>query len=325
MIKSLNRGLPVPTGASEEVQSTVLATPLPDVTAWKKNFPQNETEWAAVISELDSLEKGFIKGHLNDLPVSIERNEIGGVGVFHVTPADVDPCHEKHLFVHVHGGAHVSGAGGSGLSEALLIADRARIRVLSVDYRMPPEHPFPAGLNDIVAVYQHFLADWSSTSIAFGGSSSGGNLAMAAIHKLKHSDIELPGALFAGTPWTDLSKTGDSYFVNEGLDRSLVAYEGILGSAAHLYAGDQEITNPLISPIYGDFAGFPPTLLVTGTRDLFLSCTVRAHTKLRASGVVADLLVFEGQSHGDYGLLIDSPESQLFYAELGAFLKQYLN
>ena len=78
-------------------------------------------------------------------------------------------------------------------------------------------------------------------------------------------------------------------------------------------------------PIYGNFAGFPPTLLVTGTRDLFLSCTVRAHSQLRLSGVAADLHVFEGQSHGDYGLLVDSPESQHFYAELSGFLKRHLS
>ena len=125
-------------------------------------------------------------------------------------------------------------------------------------------------------------------------------------------------------PWTDLTKTGDSYYTNEGVDRLLVTYDGLLEGAARLYAGDHDLKDPLISPIYGDFHGFPPTFLVTGTRDLFLSCTVRAHTALRAAGAVADILVFEGVSHGDYATEADSPESKQTYAELNAFLLQHL-
>jgi monoterpene epsilon-lactone hydrolase len=88
----------------------------------------------------------------------------------------------------------------------------------------------------------------------------------------------LPGALFAGTPEADLTKTGDSYFINTGVDYVLVTYEGILEGAAKLYAGDHELTDPLISPVYGDFKDFPPTYLVSGTRDMFLSNTVRVST-----------------------------------------------
>jgi monoterpene epsilon-lactone hydrolase len=97
--------------------------------------------------------------------------------------------------------------------------------------------------------------------------------------------IPVPGALFAGTPEADLSKTGDSYFINTGVDYVLVSYEGILEGAAKLYAGDHELTDPLISPVYGDFKGY----LVSGTRDMFLSNTVRVHRKLRTAGVVAYL------------------------------------
>ena len=101
----------------------------------------------------------------------------------------------------------------------------------------------------------------------------------------------------AGTPWSDLTKTGDSYFTNEFVDNVLGSYDGDLEAAAKLYAGTHELKEPLLSPIYGDLSGFPPTVLLSGTRDLFLSNTVRVHQKLLQSGVHADLLVFEGQSH----------------------------
>ena len=91
-----------------------------------------------------------------------------------------------------------------------------------------------------------------------------------------------------------------------------------------MYAGDLDLKDPRVSPVYGDFAGFPPTFLVTGTRDLFLSNTVRTHIKLRQAGVVAEVLVYEGVSHGDYAALADSPESVHAYAELNAFLLQHL-
>ena len=160
--------------------------------------------------------------------------------------------------------------------------------------------------------------------MALGGTSAGSGLALAAVHKFIRLGLKVPGALYAGTPWADLTKTGDSYWINEGIDRNLVSYHGVLGESARLYAGDYDLKDPLLSPVYGNFQGFPPTYLVTGTRDLFLSNTARVHTKLRAAGVVADLAVYEGMAHGDYFLEPDLPESRQVYAELNAFLLQHL-
>ena len=149
-------------------------------------------------------------------------------------------------------------------------------------------------------------------------------MTLASTHMLIDLGIPVPGALFAGTPWADLTKTGDSYFTNEGVDYVLVTYDGLLAGAAKLYAGDHAMTDPLISPVYGDFKGFPPTYLVSGTRDMFLSNTVRVHRKLRTAGVVASLNVYEGFSHGEYLKTIDPPESEQVFAELSAFILEYL-
>ena len=113
--------------------------------------------------------------------------------------------------------------------------------------------------------------------------------------------------------------------MNDGVDRLLVTYDGLVEAAVRLYANGRDLKDPLVSPLYGDFHGFPPTLLVTGTRDLLLSATARAHIKLRQAGVVADILVYEGMSNGDYGVEAASPESLHAYAELNAFLLQHLN
>jgi monoterpene epsilon-lactone hydrolase len=160
--------------------------------------------------------------------------------------------------------------------------------------------------------------------VAFGGTSAGGGLALATTHRLKALDVALPGAIYAGTPWADLSKTGDTLFTNEGLDRVLVSYEGLLKRAAELYADGESLKDPLISPIYGDFDSFPPTIFVSGTRDMLLSDTVRTHQKIRAAGGVADLLVFEALSHAGYLRDLESPESRQTYDQISLFLKEHL-
>lgn len=104
----------------------------------------------------------------------------------------------------------------------------------------------------------------------------------------------LPSAVYAGTPWADLTKTGDTLNTNEGVDRILVTYQGFLEAAANLYAGNERLTHPSISPLYGNFDGFPPTFLISGTRDMFLSDTVRVNRKLRDAKVRTQLEVSKG-------------------------------
>ena len=121
-------------------------------------------------------------------------------------------------------------------------------------------------------------------------------MTLATVLKLKELKLKVPGALFVGTPNADLLFTGDSIITNEYVDNTLVTVEGMIRASAKVYAGEYELTNPLISPLYGDFSDFPPTYLVSGTRDLLLSDTVKVHRKLRDAGVETDLNIFEGDS-----------------------------
>jgi len=318
------RTLPSPAGASDVLCDSIANTPQPDPAVMQIE-PQSESEWLAVIAQLDEGKAETARDLSGQLSVSVKNDKIEGVKIYHVTPAEVDPRHKEHLFVYVHGGAFVLNAGEAGLPEAILIAQRAKMRVLSVDYRMPPRYPAPAGRDDVVTVYQYLLKQLPSRSIALGGSSGGGNLIMGMVQYLVELGVDVPGALYLGTPGADMSKTGDSYYMNDGVDRLLVTYDGLVEAAVRMYANGRDLKDPLVSPLYGDFHGFPPTLLVTGTRDLLLSATARTHIKLRQAGVVADILVYEGMSHGDYGVEAASPESLHAYAELNAFLLQHLN
>ena len=316
-----SRQVPAPVGASRELSSALAALPAPDVGESRQNLPVNADGWRA----LQAAPAQPSLAELSDqLGVSIQQEEIDGVRVYRVVPARVDPQHADHLFLHVHGGAYVLGGGDGSPSEAAIVASRVGIEALSVDYGMPPDHPFPAAVDDTVKVYRHLLDSRPAESIAIGGTSAGGGLALATVHKLIADGVDTPGAIYAGTPWADLSKSGDTLFTNEGVDRILVTYDGLLGAAARLYADGHDLKNPLLSPVYGGFAGFPPTYFVTGTRDMFLSDTARTHRKMRVAGVEAELNVYEGLSHAEYLLLPESPESKQAFEELGQFLRRHL-
>ncbi len=315
------RVVPAPAGASEELRAALAALPAPNVATSLAQAPRTEEQWLAIQS---ATANANLAQMADAYGLSIEKDTIEGVTVYRVTPDQVDPRHTGHLFLHVHGGAYVLNGGDNSATEAALVAARAGIPAISVDYRMPPKHPFPAAVEDVVTVYRHLLESRSAKSIAIGGTSTGGGLSLASVHKFRDLGLDLPGAIYAGTPWADLTKTGDSLFTNEGLDRVLVTYDGLLKGAAELYADGHDMKDPLISPVYGDFEGFPPTYLITGTRDIFLSDTARTHRKLRAAGVVADLHVYEGVAHADYLILVDSPESKDMFQEVGAFFKKHL-
>ena len=147
---------------------------------------------------------------------------------------------------------------------------------------------------------------------------------MARIHRLKQEGVAPPGALYAGTPWTDLTRTGDSDHLNEGAGSNLPTHDGMVAACARLRAAGRDLEDPLISPIHGDLSGFPPSYLVSGTGDLILGCVVRAHARLWAAGVEAEPRVFEGLSHSEHIFQHDTPESRQVHSGLSEFPRRHL-
>jgi epsilon-lactone hydrolase len=184
-----------------------------------------------------------------------------------------------------------------------------------VDYRMPPEYPFPAALDDAVSAYRDLLARYDPARIVVSGRSAGGNLAAALMLRAKVERLAMPAGLILLSPEVDLTESGDSFQTNRLID---VVLPGSLMASNRLYAGAADLSDPLLSPLFGDLAGFPPTLLQAGTRDLFLSNTVRLHRRLRDAGVAADLHVFEAMPHG--GFTGSTPEDEDLDREISRFL-----
>jgi len=179
-------------------------------------------------------------------------------------------------------------------------------------------------MDDAMAVWKAALTMADPRRMAIFGSSTGGGMTLAMILRAKQEGLPLPAAIAPGTPWSDLTETGDTYKTNEWLDSVLVSYHGFLGRAAQLYANGHDLKEPQLSPIYGDFTGFPPAILTSGTRDLFLSLTVLTHRKLRRAGVEAELQVFEGMSHAQYLFDPSAPETKEAFSEIARFFDKHL-
>lgn len=314
------RTLPIPTTVSPEIQSFVTGPP----PSFWNDHPQTAEEWKIRVNQIAQFTLQQLPDLRNKLQVSVEPIQLANVKGFLITPNQPLPENEKRILLHFHGGGYVLNPGEAGTDEAIMMAGFGRINVISIDYRMPPDFPFPAAMNDAVTAYRELLRHYPAENIGVFGTSTGGGMTLALMLRAQAENLPFPAAIVVGTPWTDLTKTGDSYFTHEGIDNVLVSYDGWLGDAAKLYANGHDLNDPYLSPIYGDIQGFPPTLLVTGTRDLFLSNTIRMHLKLREAGNVADLIVFEGLSHAQYLMNVDAPETKRYFNESQRFFNHYL-
>jgi epsilon-lactone hydrolase len=313
------RSLLVPDTVSPALR-TFIAAPYPP--GWNV-IPQSASAWRELAADSAAGAAADIAAIRHKLDVQVEAASIAGVRVFMVTPADLPPENRDRLLLHVHGGGYVLFPGEAGAGEAMLMAGYGRFKCVSVDYRMAPDFPFPAALDDAMAVWRALLTSNDPRKIAIFGSSAGGGLTLAMILRAQAEGLPLPAAIAPGTPWVDLSWQGDSVMANAFVDNALVSNSGWAGAAATLYAAGHDLHDPLISSIFGDFAGFPPAILTSGTRDLLLSDTVRTHRKHRQAGVEAVLQVFEGQSHAQF-LLPFVPETGEAFGEIARFLMSHL-
>ncbi|HMH19379.1 MAG TPA: alpha/beta hydrolase [Burkholderiales bacterium] len=314
------KSVPVPDTASPQVQKLIAAPLTP---TWNV-IPGTAEEWKAQINGVYVATMKGLPALRETLHVKVEPMTIDGVKAYMVTPEVIPPENRKRLLVHVHGGCFVSFPGESGTVEAVYMAGFGHFKVISVDYRMPPDHPYPAALDDAMTVWKAATKMAAPKNMAIFGSSAGGNLTLAMVLRAKQDKLPLPAAIAPGTPMSDLTGAGDSFQTNAMLDNVLVAYGANCDKRAALYTNGRDLKDPMLSPVYGDMHGFPPAILTTGTRDLLLSNTVRVHRKLRQAGVEATLQVFEGMSHAQYYRDVSAPETREAFEEIARFFDGHL-
>jgi epsilon-lactone hydrolase len=314
--REVARFIRVPTSISEQAQQ-FLGMDLFGGSG--QTAPQDADGWRAVIKETDELLVAVMGAQVEHLNSSVESRSVGGVPVFVITPEGVDHGDTGPIYLDIHGGSLIMGGGEACEVMGRRQAAQVQMQTWSVDYRMPPDHPYPAALDDVLAVYRGLLDVRAPDQIVVGGGSAGGNLAAALMLRARDEGLALPAAVILLTPEVDLTESGDSFQTNLGLD--CVLTQSLAPSIA-LYAGDHDLRHPYLSPLFGDLSSpFPPTFLQAGTRDLFLSNAVRMHRKLRAGGVDAQLHIFEAMPHGGF---FGAPEDDDLAAEVRRFLATHI-
>jgi acetyl esterase/lipase len=253
-------------------------------------------------------------------PNQLVEDKIAGVPVRIVTPEGLPEANRDKVLLNLHGGGFNSDSGS--YTETIPIASFTRIKVVAVLYRLAPEHPFPAAVDDSVAVYKELLKTYKPEHIVIYGTSAGAIMTAEVAAKLKQLGLPMPAALGIFSGMGDFARNGDS-----------IALYGLRGLSGRLdpptsephdsyYVGQTDPKDPILSPIYGDLHGLPPTLFVTSTRDILLSGTVNLHRAYLSAGVDARLVVFDALPHAFWydPLLPEAQEANHIMADF--FVKQ---
>lgn len=308
------RAIPVPAHLSEIARAYL--TPQ----AGTMPYPaiDDAAGWRAYVAAVDQSVIPMLSRADAKIDASVEERDADGARVFDIVPVGVS-ADSGGIVLDIHGGALILCGGDLCRVMGVNSAMRLQRRVWSVDYRMAPDHPYPAALDDCMAAYRALLRERSPEQIIVSGGSAGGNLAAALMLRARDEGLPLPAGLILGTPEVDLTESGDSFQTNDGIDPNLRS----LMPVNLLYANGHDLRHPYLSPLFGDLApGFPPTILTTGTRDLYLSNTVRMHRALRAAGIPATLHVTEAGPHTGFP---GGPEGAEIDRELSLFIQTVLH
>lgn len=251
-------------------------------------------------------------------PVDVCQLEIAGV-----------PCRQqtsRHwseqdgiCIVYAYGGGFVCGGSFEDQVITIPMADRCQARVIAVDYRLSPEHPYPAAQQDMMRVYLEMLRQYGAERLVLAGESAGGNQALGLMQRAREESVELPRCAVLLSPWIDLTNRGDSHGINDTRDMTL--NNAWVDAAAKMHAAGTPLDDPGISPLFGDMFDLPPCIVTAGSRDLLLSQSLRLAQNLRAAGVSCDLRIWEGLWHVfEYYLM---PEAEQSILEVSDFVRHH--
>jgi len=269
---------------------------------------------------LQELRATFTPGdRLHPVPDDVLVTDVtaGGVPAHWLTAPGTDP---GRVLLFLHGGGFELGSVRSDGELAARLGRAAGMRVLFPEYRLAPEHPFPAALDDVLAAWHWLRTDQglSATSLAVAGDSAGGGLAVALLVATRDAGEELPAAAVLMSPTVDLTSSGAS--MTERADQDPISTPAMLRQFAADYLAGADPKTPLASPLFASLTGLPPLLIQVGTADLLLSDSERLATAATHAGVDVTLQIGEGLPHV-YQLLLGTPEAAQATEQIGKFLR----
>jgi acetyl esterase/lipase len=259
------------------------------------------------------------EGAFKPLPdVRVERVEAEGVAGEWLVPAGSP---ERPVILYLHGGAWILGWTAMHRRMLSFLCRNASLRAFAVDYRIAPEHKFPAALDDCVAAYRWLLESGvSPRDIVIAGDSAGGNLTLTTMMSLRDAGEPLPALAVCISPSTDLAGTGETFRTKKD---PVITPEFVLTMRRH-YAGEMDLRSPLLSPLYGDLHGLPPLLIHVGGEEMLLSDATRLADKARAAGVDVKIEVWPGMWHVWHLFAPTLPEARHAIAAIAAFIRERL-
>jgi acetyl esterase/lipase len=226
------------------------------------------------------------------------------------------------VIYYLHGGGYISGSAKTGRPLTAPLARKMGVRLFTIDYRLAPEHRFPAGLDDIVAGYHWLLSTGlDPRNLSVMGDSAGGGLALALAMTLRDSGAPLPASLVCLSPWTDMTGNSATIKANAERDPMFVAEDCHRYSSAYL--GEHSRLDPLASPLLGNLAGLPPMLIQVGRNEVLLDDARSLHEKVRATGGSSELHIFEGVPHGWHFGAPFVPESNEALRQIAEFVNRH--
>jgi acetyl esterase/lipase len=250
--------------------------------------------------------------------ISVSSVCIDGVNCEWVTPKSPKG---KKTIVYLHGGGYVFGSLNTARDFARMLVKYTGEKVLSVGYRLAPENPFPAALEDSLRVFRALNRhNYAAGDIVLIGDSAGGGLSLATVLALKDKKEPMPGAVVCISPWTDLAATGKSMKVNVKRDPIFGKGVGVINVMD--YASDVSFFSPYVSPLYGDYKGFPPVLIHVGTDEVILDDSIRVAKKAREAGVMVSVKVWKGMWHVFTSQARFLPEARKSFMEIAEFINR---
>lgn len=251
------------------------------------------------------------------LDVICEKVSAGGVSAEWISAPGATA---DRVILYLHGGGYVVGSISTHRAMVSRIARASDARALAIDYRLAPEHPFPAAVDDALASYRWLLAQgYKAGRIVIAGDSAGGGLTIAALLAIREAKLPMPAAAVPISPWADLEGTGDS--IRTRAARDVMVTQENLAQSAKQYYGSNDPKNPLVSPVHGDFRGLPPMLIHVGDAEILLDDATRVAERARAAGVKVELEVWPDMPHVWHVFAKILPEGQQAIDKVGKFVR----
>lgn len=260
---------------------------------------------------------------LKELKQDYSLKEVNIKGIKAAWIESLNSIKNKGVIIYLHGGCYIYGNINNYCTIPVQISNTTGVKVLSVNYSLAPENPFPKAIEDVQNIYEYLIeAGYTSDQIVIVGDSAGGGLALATVIKLRDLKADLPAALGLFSPWVDLTLKGDTIETLKDFDNVLSKRQ--LEGAAKIYAEKQELTNPLISPVFADLKNCPPMMILAGGREILLSDSINLARKATLDNTTVNFIVWDKLDHV---FAVDSTlsESKEAIEILGKFLLEKMN